>query len=138
MQEFCLNGAEYISRGQIRLQSMKCGHATKFELRRDNTSEKGIGFYENASFGWTLTRYQLIIESWTTPTAIDSSYSLGATLHIYSDCTGESGIVTGRFYESVDDLNELGFIDMNKMTVRSVRPAPGTMVVLIDQDGNRK
>ena len=77
---------------------MKCGHATKFELRRGHTSEKGIGFYENANFGWTLFGYELIIESWTTPTNWPCgrpSMAMGATFYMNSDCTGESGILTG-------------------------------------------
>ena len=32
------------------------------------------------------------------------------------------------------NLDVLGFTDMNKMTVRSVRPAPGTSVSLFDID----
>ena len=34
----------------------------------------------------------------------------------------------------MDNLNALGFSDMNEMTVRSVRPAPGTQLNLFDQD----
>ena len=34
----------------------------------------------------------------------------------------------------MDNLNALGFSDMNEMTVRSVRPAPGTVLTLFDQD----
>ena len=135
--EICLNdGKEYDHRSEIKsfeFRSMKCGHATKFELFRDepdHTSEKGIGYYENASFFNYLYGYELILESWTQPIAFDNSKTLGATFYTNSDCTGESGIVDGREEEEVHDLEVFGFIDMNKMTVRSVRPALGTVVVL--------
>ena len=101
-KEYCLEGKSYVAPGEARslnFESMKCGHATNFELVSGRSREKGIGYYENASFGWTLSGFSIIIVPWTTPTIGDTSDALGATLHTNSDCTGESGIVTGTFSE---------------------------------------
>ena len=101
-KEYCLEGQSYVAPGEARslnFESMKCGHATNFELVSGRKREKGIGYYENASFGWTLSGFSIIIVPWTTPTLGDTSNALGATLHTNSDCTGESGIVTGTFSE---------------------------------------
>ena len=102
---------------------MKCGHATKFLLNSAPRHESGVGFYENADFGFKVKHFDLSIESYTTPTQASSTSSLGATLHMKEGCKGESGIVTGRFYETMTNLNELEF---TAMVVRSVRPVPGT------------